>query len=136
MLEVVRVGVAVMIINGDKVLLGKRINTLNSGVYALPGGKPDFGENPIDTACRECMEETGLQLCKEHLNQAGWINNPFPDDDIHYVTLVYVTDHFHGTPKVKEPDRCAGWDWYSIKDLPKPMWQGLTKFMKGKRDEN
>ena len=37
----------------------------HGGQFALPGGKIDPGETPIETAIRECEEELGLQLAAE-----------------------------------------------------------------------
>ncbi|HEX5093393.1 MAG TPA: CoA pyrophosphatase [Burkholderiales bacterium] len=45
-------------------LLTKRAARLNrhAGQYALPGGRLDEGESPLDAACREALEEIGLTL--------------------------------------------------------------------------
>ena len=32
------------------------------GLWELPGGKPDFGEDPVDALNREVFEETGVVL--------------------------------------------------------------------------
>jgi len=56
--------------NGDaSVLLTLRPDHLNhhGGQYALPGGKLDEGETPINGALRELHEELGLALTPEHV---------------------------------------------------------------------
>ena len=40
-----------------RILLQRRRDT---GQWALPGGKQDFGETPSQCAVRECKEETGI----------------------------------------------------------------------------
>lgn len=40
-----------------RILLQRRRDT---GQWALPGGKQDFGETPAQCAVRECKEETGI----------------------------------------------------------------------------
>lgn len=51
----------------DKFLLIRRADNVgrNPGKWEAPGGKVDAGENSIDTAIRETMEETGLVIEQE-----------------------------------------------------------------------
>ena len=46
----------------DQLLLGLRPQTssVHAGQFALPGGKAESDEQPVDTALRECFEEVGL----------------------------------------------------------------------------
>jgi len=130
--QVVRTGVATVVTrqknNIWEVLLGKRCGTFRPGVFALPGGKPDFGESPEDTAKRETFEECGLELGA--LTQVGWINNYFPNDNQHWCTICYLCKYFTGKPSVKELDKFKNWDWYSFNDLPSPLWKGLDVILK------
>lgn len=41
------------------VLMGRRIGNPGNGEYCFPGGKVDPGENYLQAAIRECLEETG-----------------------------------------------------------------------------
>lgn len=45
-----------------KILLIKRNNDPYRGYYALPGGKVEPGEDILNAACRETVEETGLNV--------------------------------------------------------------------------
>jgi 8-oxo-dGTP pyrophosphatase MutT (NUDIX family) len=51
------------------VLLTRRADTLNNhaGQWALPGGRIDEGESPLDAALREMEEEVGLRLSASDL---------------------------------------------------------------------
>jgi ADP-ribose pyrophosphatase YjhB (NUDIX family) len=57
-----KVAAAVVIIQNGRVLLTRRINEPFQGYWTLPAGFMDAGENPEETARRECLEETGLQV--------------------------------------------------------------------------
>ena len=58
----VEVRVAVLVLNGDRILLEKRAHTLGGGTWAPPVGHLDFGEYPEQTAMRETQEETGIVI--------------------------------------------------------------------------
>ena len=55
-----RVGSALVIQNGDRVLLGVRNKEPNRGKWVLPGGGVEPFESVKDAAKREIAEETGL----------------------------------------------------------------------------
>ena len=57
-----KVAVAVFVEKNEKVLLVQRGSQPQRGLWALPAGFVDAGENPSHAAERECLEETGLQV--------------------------------------------------------------------------
>lgn len=57
-----KVAVAVLVERGDQVLLVRRNNDPQRGLWTLPAGFMDAGEDPVEAAQRECLEETGLQV--------------------------------------------------------------------------
>ncbi|MBC8182558.1 NUDIX hydrolase [candidate division KSB1 bacterium] len=53
---------AVLVFRDNCVLLTRQYRLLiNKLSYEVPGGKVNSGENPEDTAIRECFEETGVR---------------------------------------------------------------------------
>lgn len=57
-----KVAVAVMVVEDGKILLARRNIEPNRGLWSLPAGFVDAGEDPAQAARRECLEETGLEV--------------------------------------------------------------------------
>jgi ADP-ribose pyrophosphatase YjhB (NUDIX family) len=85
-----RLGCAVIILNGNKVLLGKRAKEPHYGKWIIPGGGVKFLETYKDTAKREIFEETGLSLDKFVFYDIKEIVNP-PDE--HRVVIYCITEY-------------------------------------------
>lgn len=112
-----KVGVAVLVFKDNKVLLGKRKSAHGAGEYASPGGHLEYWESIEQCAKRECLEEE--RYGKKH-----------------YLDIGLVADWASGTPKVMEPKKCAGWDWYDLNEVPGPLfgaiWQSFEALRTGK----
>ncbi len=57
-----KVAAAALIERGDQILLVRRVNDPQRGLWTLPAGFVDAGEDPAQAIERECLEETGLQV--------------------------------------------------------------------------
>jgi len=57
-----KVAVAVLLERDGKVLLVRRANEPFRGLWTLPAGFVNAGEDPAQAAVRECAEETGLAV--------------------------------------------------------------------------
>jgi 8-oxo-dGTP pyrophosphatase MutT (NUDIX family) len=76
-----------MISGKASMLLTRRTSKLNkhAGQWALPGGRIDKGETPLEAALREMHEEVNLHLAEAHLlgqlddfrTRSGFIMRPF-----------------------------------------------------------
>jgi len=110
------IGTAVIIINKDKkILFGKR--TYNPIGWSVPGGHLEYGETLVDCAKRETMEEVGIEI--ENVKPITLSENIFPDKNLHSVSIFcFATLKNNQEPKNMEPDKCGGWEWFNIKDLP------------------
>nr|QIJ31369.1 chloroplast Nudix1 [Tanacetum cinerariifolium] len=126
--RVPEVGVTVFIVKDDKILLGRRGSTLVVGnSFHLPGGHLEYGESFEECATREVKEETGLDI--NNLKVVTIVNHVLAD--IHAV-VVYMRANLsdpNQTPQTIEPQRCEGWDWYDLENLPEPMFQPLKELL-------
>lgn len=116
-----RVGIGVLVLRGDKVLLGKRKGSHGEGEYAFPGGHLEYMESFEDCARRETMEEAGLEI--EHI-RFQFVANLTQYAPKHYVHIGITADAPSGTPQVMEPNKKESWDWYDIDALPQPLFAG------------
>jgi 8-oxo-dGTP diphosphatase len=108
----------VLVVRGGRVLLGRRRGKHGAGQYSAPGGHVEWGESLAETARREVREETGLEIENIRLLSLG----SYCWGDRHYVDIDVVAEAPSGEPQLREPDRCEGWDWYDLDDLPKPLF--------------
>ncbi|KAI7725598.1 hypothetical protein M8C21_033260 [Ambrosia artemisiifolia] len=125
------IGVAVFILKDNKILFGRR-RSLNIGAhtYALPGGHLEFRESFEECATREVKEETGLDIKNIELLTA---TNHLLSDAVHLVIIymrAQLTDP-NQTPQNIEPDKCEGWDWYDLNNLPEPTFGPLREMLQG-----
>jgi ADP-ribose pyrophosphatase YjhB (NUDIX family) len=57
-----KVAAAVLVVKEGSVLLVRRVNEPFRGLWTLPAGFVNGGEDPAEAAQRECLEETGLSV--------------------------------------------------------------------------
>ena len=123
----VKVGVGIMVFKDGKVLLGKRKSPLGQGEYAGLGGHLEFGESIEDCARREAMEEAGVKLknikflCLSSLKKY---------QGKHYIDIGLKAEWAKGEPKTMEPDKCEGYAWYDLNNLPSPLFASEHNYLK------
>jgi 8-oxo-dGTP diphosphatase len=116
----VRVGLGVIILRGDKVLVGKRKGSHGAGCWAFPGGHQDFGESWEECSQREIEEETGMEIklmrCRDR-DYAFVTNNIMKEFPKHYCTVFVVAKHIKGEAELREPHSCEKWEWFTWREL-------------------
>lgn len=117
-----RVGIGIIVVKENCVLLGKRKGSHGSGDWAFPGGHLEFLETPEECVYRELFEETGIKASFTY--PGPWTNDVF-DKEKHYITLFMVVTEFVGEPKVLEPHKCEGWEWFEWDSLPDPLFGSI-----------
>jgi 8-oxo-dGTP diphosphatase len=101
----------------DKILLGQR---KDSGLFGLPGGWLENGEEWEDCASRELKEETGLVKQPNTFSHVHTLNCKFVEFNYHNISCIMyneVNDSEVNLIKNTEPEKCTGWTWVTFKEL-------------------
>ncbi len=123
-----KIGVGVIIMKGNKILLGKRKNAHGEGCWSPPGGHLEFNESIEDCARREAMEETGIQI--KEIKLAPFTNDIFQNEGKHYVTAFVSAKYDSGEVKLTEPERWEEWAWFDWDNLPQPLFLPVQNLLK------
>lgn len=132
--KVIGVGVGVLVLKGEKILLGLR-NTdatkagsdlSGEGTWTMPGGKMEFGESILEAARREVLEETGINILETDII----CTNTDRKGEKQFVTVGLHAKNFMGDAETKEPDEIVEWKWFDLKNLPKNIFDPSKKVLK------
>jgi len=121
-----KVGIGVMVFKEGRILLGKRKGSHGAGEYAIPGGHMEYMESFEACAKRELLEETGMQITNIRFLRLLNLKDYAPK---HYVDVGLIADWESGEPLVLEPNKCEGWDWYDLKNLPAPLFKTTDTYL-------
>lgn len=119
-----KVAAAVLIQKDGRVLLVRRNNEPFRGLWTLPAGFINGGEDPAEAAARECFEETGLIVRvtsvldiisgKEHPRGADFI-------------IVYLAEVLDG--ELKPDDDVDAVEWFGRGELPQLAFRATQKVL-------
>ena len=128
---ILMVGAAILIMDEQsRLLLMKRSD---SGCWGPPGGATEPGEMVEAAACRETLEETGLQVGEMTL--FGVFSGPelyykYPNgDEVYNVTIVYLSRDVSGDIHLSSEH--TEWRWFApadMYDLSPPITPVIEKF--------
>jgi 8-oxo-dGTP diphosphatase len=127
----VRVGVSIIVKNGDRILLLKRQGTTHgNGTWAPPGGHMNFGESPEQAAIRETQEETAVNI--DTVKFRVITNDVFETEGLHYITIWIEAKYVSGEPRINAPDEMSELAWFTWDNLPEPLFLPLQNLLTGK----
>lgn len=111
----IRNRVAVLIVEGDKILLVEH-EKYGKKYWLVPGGGVEYGETIEEAARRELMEECSLGV---RIGDLLFISETIPPDRHRHVINYYYEGHIVGGELRANPDRVLrDAQWLPIEDLP------------------
>ncbi|MGP3690303.1 NUDIX domain-containing protein [Streptomyces sp. IBSNAI002] len=107
---------------GPEVLLSRRAGAVYaSGLWHLPSGHLDPGEDMVAAVIREAHEETGVAIDAGDVTAAVTVHHHPPVGTRSRIGVFFEVRSWSGRPRAMEPDRCDGMGWYPLDGLPDPM---------------
>jgi 8-oxo-dGTP diphosphatase len=117
---------------GDEVLLQLRANTgyMDDHWAAAAAGHVERHETAHDAAVREAVEEIGVtDLELSFVTSMQRTRGARPIDE--RVDFFFTARSWTGTPRIVEPAKCAGLDWFPLTSLPDPVVPHELKVLRG-----
>ena len=118
----IMVGAGVLVLNPqDHILL---LHRTDNHSWGIPGGAVELGETLEQTAIRETLEETGLEILE--LTLFGVFSGPefyyqYPNgDQVYNVTIIYSTKNYRRKLHLDSIEHSAA-DFYPLAKLPSPI---------------
>lgn len=111
------VDVHVLLVRDAELLLTRRKGGAFDGMWHLPSGKLDAGEDVLTAAAREVEEEVGVMIDPAALGHVHTVhvNGSGPEPRL---GLFFATTDWIGQPTNREPDKCSALGWFDLYALP------------------
>jgi ADP-ribose pyrophosphatase YjhB (NUDIX family) len=127
------VDVHLILKDDDRILLGKRINTgYGDGAFHPPSGHMEANESVVAALVREAKEEIGVTIQPDDVNVVHIMHNSSSGGRI---AFFFEVTHWEDKPTNMEPEKCGGWEWFSLDQLPSQMipyaQDALSSYAKG-----
>lgn len=106
-----------VVLKDDKLLLVKRRNEPDAGLWGFPGGHVDLGETAMEAAARELREETGVvaRPLRYLTNIDVIVRDAAGGIQFHFLLAAVLCEHISGTPQADDDVSDAG--WHAIEDI-------------------
>lgn len=114
--EGIPTGVHVVLRRGPEVMLMRRHRTgFFDGLFSLPGGHVEPGEQVVEAACRELLEEVGVGIEPAALRWLGVVHRL---SDSNRIDFFFEAHEWSGSPEIREPEKCDRLGWFNTNALP------------------
>jgi 8-oxo-dGTP pyrophosphatase MutT (NUDIX family) len=107
---------------GDEVLLQLRRDTgyMDDHWAAAAAGHVEQDETAYDAARREAAEEIGVEVgALDFLTAMQRTRHADPIDE--RIDFFFASREWDGEPRIVEPAKCGGLDWFALEQLPDPV---------------
>jgi 8-oxo-dGTP diphosphatase len=119
-----KVAAAVLVQKDGRVLLVRRANEPHRGLWTLPAGFINGGEDPAKAAARECLEETGLVVeVTRVLDVIAGLEHDRGADFL----IVYEAQILSG--EMNPADDADAAEWFPYDDLPPLAFKATQKVL-------
>jgi len=119
-----KVAAAVLVTRDESVLLVRRVNEPFQGLWTLPAGFVNGGEDPAEAAERECLEETGLSVRTTRIYDiVSGREHPRGADFI----IVYQAEVISGEMQADDDVDAVG--WFDKNNLPLLAFRATQKVL-------
>lgn len=109
--------VAILITEGNNVLLARRGIEPHKGMWDIPGGFIEVAESAEDTVVREALEETGLEVEVEQF--LGSVSDVYGDNTSYTLNFCFTAKVVGG--EMKAQSDVESLQWFNFKSLPNEM---------------
>lgn len=127
-----RIAVRAIIKQDDKLLLVRRASGRESilGLYELPGGRLDYGEQPEDALRRYLHDDVGLHIGKATLfDVVTYIDRD--DRNIQYAVIVYSVELARGHHEPRLSENYDQYLWNMMYDVQQNTLTDLSQLLLG-----
>jgi len=128
MAERPKVGLGVIVVRGNKVLVGRRLAAGGKGTWCFPGGHLEFNEELEDGARREVKEEASIGI--KNVKVVAVTNDINKEEGTHYITIFFRAEYDSGVVKANEPDKIADLKWVEWDKLPRSLFLPTINLLK------
>ena len=119
-----KVAAAVLVTQDERVLLVRRAGEPFRGLWTLPAGFVNSGEDPAEAAARECLEETGLRVRVTHVfDIVAGREHPRGADFV----IVYQAEVLGG--EMAANDDADAVEWFDKNNLPSLAFRATQKVL-------
>ena len=119
-----KVAAAALILRDNQVLLVRRANDPQRGLWTLPAGFVDAGEDPAEAVVRECLEETGLHV---HVSGLFDIISGQEHPRGAHILIVYRVEILAGV--LKAGDDVDSARFFAVHELPPLAFSTTSKIL-------